>query len=285
MFLTRPRKSVGARRRRARRRHARAASAIWRSTSSCAGGCPTRTRRRSCRRGSSAPSAAGSRRVVIAVIVAPLFERALGEMPRGKLVELTDLNHPLLKRIAEKAPGTWAHSLVMANMAEIAATAIGANGRLDARRRLLPRPRQVVCAEVLHREPARRASRRRTTRSTRGVGGRDLRARHRGRRLGRAAGMPERIIDFMHMHHGNGVLEYFWHKNEQHGNPKRPVGEGVPLSGAAAADEGDRDPRDLRRGRGGVAHAQVTDGARSRRRWCSASSSASCTSGSSTSRG
>ena len=67
---------------------------------------------------------------LIAVLVAPLFERALGEVPRGKLLELTDLNHPLLKRIAEKAPGTWAHSLAMANMAELAATAIGANALL-----------------------------------------------------------------------------------------------------------------------------------------------------------
>jgi hypothetical protein len=67
---------------------------------------------------------------LMATLVAPLFERALGEVPRGKLLELTDLNHPLLKRIAEKAPGTWAHSLAMANMAELAATAIGANALL-----------------------------------------------------------------------------------------------------------------------------------------------------------
>ena len=33
--------------------------------------------------------------------------------------------------------------------------------------------------------------------------------------------MPEPVLDFMHMHHGNGLLEYFWHKNEQLGNPKR----------------------------------------------------------------
>src|SRR6185312_13062964 len=42
-----------------------------------------------------------------------------------------------------------------------------------------------------------------------------------GVRLGRGAGIPEPVLDFMHMHHGNGLLEYFWHKNEQLGNPKR----------------------------------------------------------------
>lgn len=42
-------------------------------------------------------------------------------------VELTDLKHPLLKRLAEEAPGTYHHSLNVANLAEGAAEAIGAN--------------------------------------------------------------------------------------------------------------------------------------------------------------
>src|SRR5205085_1650409 len=53
----------------------------------------------------------------------------LGALTQGKLIELEDLSHPLLKQIAEKSPGTWQHSLMMANMAEIAANAIGASGR------------------------------------------------------------------------------------------------------------------------------------------------------------
>jgi putative nucleotidyltransferase with HDIG domain len=36
----------------------------------------------------------------------------------------------------------------------------------------------------------------------------------------RKAGLHERIVDFMHMHHGNGVLEYFWGKAKEQGNPK-----------------------------------------------------------------
>src|SRR5690606_21455406 len=36
----------------------------------------------------------------------------------------------------------------------------------------------------------------------------------------RRAGLHERVIDFMHMHHGNGVLEYFWAKCREQGNPK-----------------------------------------------------------------
>src|SRR5205085_3095922 len=33
-------------------------------------------------------------------------------------------------------------------------------------------------------------------------------------------GLPEPVLDFMHMHHGNGLLEYFFHKNQELGNPK-----------------------------------------------------------------
>jgi putative nucleotidyltransferase with HDIG domain len=64
------------------------------------------------------------------VVLLPLYQLAVGEITRQKLVELEDLSHPLLRQISERAPGTWQHSLTMANMAEIAANAIGANGRL-----------------------------------------------------------------------------------------------------------------------------------------------------------
>ena len=158
---------------------------------------------------------------IVALMVAPLLERALGEVPRGKLVELTDLNQPLLKRIASSAPGTWAHSLAMANMAELAATAIGANAlltRVGAYYHDLGKssaPQYYI--ENLHAgEPSPHDSLEPDVSA-------DAIFAHctEGVRLGRAAGIPEPVLDFMHMHHGNGLLEYFWHKNEQQGNPKR----------------------------------------------------------------
>ena len=158
---------------------------------------------------------------LLSTVVAPLLERALGEVPRSKLLELTDLNHPLLKRIAEKAPGTWAHSLAMANMAELAATAIGANAlltRVGAYYHDLGKssaPQYYI--ENLHAgEPSPHDSLDPDVSA-------DAIFAHctEGVRLGRAASIPEPVLDFMHMHHGNGLLEYFWHKNEQQGNPKR----------------------------------------------------------------
>ena len=59
----------------------------------------------------------------LTVAAVPAYQLLVGEITQGKLVELEDLSHPLLKQIANKAPGTWQHSLTMANMAELAANA------------------------------------------------------------------------------------------------------------------------------------------------------------------
>ncbi|HET8622403.1 MAG TPA: HDIG domain-containing protein [Gemmatimonadales bacterium] len=65
-----------------------------------------------------------------ALLVIPIAEAATGVTTDLSLLELSDLSRPLLKRMAFEAPGTWAHSLAMANLCEAACTAIGANGLL-----------------------------------------------------------------------------------------------------------------------------------------------------------
>lgn len=57
----------------------------------------------------------------------PLIEAAFGITTDISWIERADLNHPLLKRMTIEAPGTYHHSLVVANLAEAAAEAIGAN--------------------------------------------------------------------------------------------------------------------------------------------------------------
>ncbi len=65
-----------------------------------------------------------------ALLVIPIAEAATGVTTDLSLLELSDLSRPLLKRMAFEAPGTWAHSLAMANLCESACNAIGANGLL-----------------------------------------------------------------------------------------------------------------------------------------------------------
>ncbi len=57
----------------------------------------------------------------------PVFETLFKRTTDITLLELTDYNHPLLHRMQMEAPGTYHHSLVVANLAENAANAVGAN--------------------------------------------------------------------------------------------------------------------------------------------------------------
>ncbi len=59
-----------------------------------------------------------------------IFESCFGVLTNFSLLELSDFNHPLLKRMIMEAPGTYHHSLVVSNIAEAAADAIGANSLL-----------------------------------------------------------------------------------------------------------------------------------------------------------
>jgi putative nucleotidyltransferase with HDIG domain len=156
---------------------------------------------------------------IVAVPAMPLYQLLVGEITQSRLIALEDLGHPLLRQIAEKAPGSWQHSLMMANMAEIAANAIGASGRLvrvgayfhDLGKSLSPKyfienlepgetsphdqlPPEVSCDAIF-------------AHVTEGIA------------AARRARLHERVIDFMHMHHGDGVLEYFWAKCREQGNP------------------------------------------------------------------
>ncbi|KJJ84726.1 domain HDIG-containing protein [Candidatus Omnitrophus magneticus] len=60
----------------------------------------------------------------------PLFEYIFKIPTNISLVELSDLNHPLLKRLAMEAPGTYHHSIMVGNLAEAASDSIGANSLL-----------------------------------------------------------------------------------------------------------------------------------------------------------
>ena len=66
----------------------------------------------------------------LAMIVTPLAESTTRITTDLTLLELSDLGRPLLRRLAQEAPGTWAHSLAMANLCESACSIIGANGLL-----------------------------------------------------------------------------------------------------------------------------------------------------------
>lgn len=67
---------------------------------------------------------------MIVFLLIGIFERLFDVTTNLTLLELSDLNHPLLKRLSVRAPGSFHHSIVLANLGEAAAEAVGANALL-----------------------------------------------------------------------------------------------------------------------------------------------------------
>ncbi|MCK5528493.1 MAG: HDIG domain-containing protein [Kiritimatiellae bacterium] len=67
---------------------------------------------------------------IISILILHMFEKSFDVSSDITLLELSDLGHPLLQRLALEAPGTYHHSLIVANLAQAAADEIGANSLL-----------------------------------------------------------------------------------------------------------------------------------------------------------
>ncbi|MFB6465768.1 HD family phosphohydrolase [Cytobacillus sp. Hz8] len=72
----------------------------------------------------------GAISAVLTIGLLPFFEAGFGILSTMRLIELSNPNHPLLRKILMEAPGTYHHSVMVANLAESACEAIGANGLL-----------------------------------------------------------------------------------------------------------------------------------------------------------
>lgn len=147
-------------------------------------------------------------------------ERVMGHVSRDKLLDLTDLEQPLLKKMAAEAPGSWEHARSMANLAEASAAAIGADALLtrvgayyhDLGKTVQPTyfienlpPGEPSPHEEL--EPDVSA---------------DAIMAHvvLGTKILRDGNIPEPVVEFAYTHHGTQLVEFFWHKCLEQGNPK-----------------------------------------------------------------
>ncbi|GAA0602189.1 cyclic-di-AMP phosphodiesterase PgpH [Virgibacillus siamensis] len=148
---------------------------------------------------------------VLTIGLLPFFETGLGILSDIKLLSLASPNHPLLRKILTEAPGTYHHSVMVANLSETACEAVGANGLLarvgayyhDIGKTKRPHyfienqvsiknPHDLIdpfqSAEIIINHP---------------YDGADLLKKHK---------MPEEIIDIAEQHHGTTLLKYFYHK-------------------------------------------------------------------------
>lgn len=93
---------------------------------------------------------------VLCIALDPLVETFFHLATPAKLLELSNPNHPLLRRLLIEASGTYHHSIIVANLAEAAAEAVGGNPLLARRGRVFPRHRQAQAPPVFQGKPDRR---------------------------------------------------------------------------------------------------------------------------------
>ena len=148
----------------------------------------------------------------------PLFE-AMGFVTDYKLLELGNLNHPLLRQLFLRAPGTYHHSMTMAQLSEAAAESIGANA-LQAK---------VAC---YYHDIGKSLQPQYFIENQRGTNPHDSLEPHQSARvimthvidgyaLGEQHGLPQPILDAIIMHHGTGLIKYFYIKAlEKVGSPE-----------------------------------------------------------------
>ena len=74
--------------------------------------------------------AGGLLTAILVIGLMPFFEVTFGILSALKLVELSNPNHPPLRKLLTETPGTYHHSVMVGNLSEAAAEAIGANGLL-----------------------------------------------------------------------------------------------------------------------------------------------------------
>ncbi len=127
------------------------------------------------------------------------------------LMELAHYNHPLLRLLAEKAPGTHHHSMTIASIAEAAAASIGANGVLVRVGAYFHDVGKVV--KPTYFVENQRSSRSRHDKLSPRMSSLIIAAHVKdGMALAREYKLPEEVIDFIPMHHGTTRIDYFYNK-------------------------------------------------------------------------
>lgn len=167
---------------------------------------------------------------IVALLILPLLESAFGLTSDIRLLELSDASHPLQQRLATEAPGTYHHSLLVANLAQAAAQEIGANALLarvcslyhDIGKVTMPRYfiENLPHGQNPHDELPPNMSAMVIMSHVK-----------EGLTLARLHRLPPRICDAIAQHHGTSLVSYFYHR------AARAVANGIGRSADAPAME------------------------------------------------
>ncbi|RBW70509.1 HD family phosphohydrolase [Bacillus taeanensis] len=161
---------------------------------------------------------------VLTLGLMPFFEAAFGILSTMKLIELSNPHQPLLRKLLIEAPGTYHHSVIVANLSEAACESVGANGllaRVGAYYHDLGKTKRPhffienqLNMENPHDNIAPQLSK--TIIISHPYDGADLLKKHK---------LPKEIIDIAEQHHGTTLLKYFYFKANSQANKEIPEAE------------------------------------------------------------
>src|SRR5690625_1353217 len=144
----------------------------------------------------------------------PFFETGLGILSDIKLLSLSSPNHPLLRKLLVEAPGTYHHSIMVANLSETACEAIGANGLLarvgayyhDIGKTV--RPHYFIENQIAIKNPHDDIEPRESAEII-------ISHPYDGAKLLKEHKMPKEIVAIAMQHHGTTLLKYFYYKEKE----------------------------------------------------------------------
>jgi putative nucleotidyltransferase with HDIG domain len=148
---------------------------------------------------------------LVTMSLIPIFETVFNYTTDVKLLELSSLNHPLMKSMIVKAPGTYHHSLVVGSMCEAAAEAIGANPLLAKVMAYYHDVGKMDHAQyfIENQRPGQNAHDHISPHMSKTV----LVAHVKdGAEMGHEHKLGQPIIDGILQHHGTTLISYFYHK-------------------------------------------------------------------------
>ena len=149
--------------------------------------------------------------LLLGLNLAPALENTCGLVSRSRLLELADLQRPLLRRLSRETPGTFEHTLMICGLAEEGARAIGADvdlvrtgslyhdiGKLHRPQWFIENQSDGLNPHELLNDPWASAK--------------VLQAHvDEGLRMARRVRLPQSVCDFIPEHQGTMRMEYFWH--------------------------------------------------------------------------
>ena len=165
---------------------------------------------------------------IVAVGILPLLESLFKITTNITLLELTDYDHPLLRKLQIIAPGTFHHSVTVANLAERAAAEINANALLCRCAALFHDVGKMVKPEYFIENQRQDTNPHATVSPS--MSALIIKSHVReGIEIAREYKLPRIIIDVIEQHHGTGLIQYFYYKAKQ-------LAQVIPATDPAPAD-------------------------------------------------